>query len=575
MKRFSVAGDRSAFFSWLCFLRSDSRRFKEFIEIDMFTKYRVKSEYVTLAASALLCLLYNQKFWTTFISATGGWTMSGAALIGFSFIIIVILFNACLTLVSFRYMLKPVLVVLFLLTSIAAYFTDQYGATIDKSMMQNVLETDVREASELFSYSLATTVIFLGVVPAAIVIATKIDYGNWREGLARKFLIISVSCMALALFVFAFYKTLAPVFRQHRELRYLLAPTNYIQAINGVRKMKAARQGVVTPLGTDARKSSAWVQNPRKTVTLIILGETARAANFSLNGYARQTNPMLGQRSDLFNFTNVQSCGTATAVSVPCVFSSLGRENFTDEKAGSQQGLMAVLKYAQFSLLWRNNNSGCKGTCEGVEYEDLSIPEPGSSFCGTDECFDERLLAGLEKRIAAADSDLVVVLHQKGSHGPAYWRRYPAKFARFGPACQSTMFSECSTESIVSAYDNTVLYTDYVIDQAIRLLSEHREIDSSLIYFADHGESLGEKNLFLHGAPYVISPIEQRHVPLMVWMSDGFQKRINLDAACLTARRDTALSHDNIFHSILGMLQIQTKVYNPTLDLFAGCTHAR
>jgi lipid A ethanolaminephosphotransferase len=545
------------------------------IEIKMFTKYQIKSEYVTLAASAFLCLLYNQKFWSTFISATGGWTLSGATLILFSFLIIVILFNACLTVVSFRYILKPVLVVLFLLTSVASYFTDQYGATIDKGMMQNVFETDVREASELFSYSLVITVIFLGVLPAAIVMGMKIDFGTWRGGLARKFLIISMSCMALTLFVFAFYKTLAPTFRQHRELRYLLAPTNYIQAINGVRKMKAARKGRVTPLGTDARKSSTWAKSSRKTVTLIILGETARAANFSLNGYPRPTNPMLGQRSDLFNFTNVQSCGTATAVSVPCVFSSLGRKNFTDEKANSQQGLMAVLNYAQFSLLWRNNNSGCKGTCDGVEYEDLSMPGLGLSFCGTDECYDERLLVGLEKRIAAAKNDLVVVLHQKGSHGPAYWRRYPAKFARFGPVCQSAMFSECSTESIVAAYDNTVLYTDYVIDQAIKLLKENAEIDSSLVYFADHGESLGEKNMFLHGAPFVISPIEQRHVPLIVWMSDGLRERVGLDAACLTARRDTALSHDNIFHSILGMLHVQTTVYDPALDIFAGCTGAR
>lgn len=556
-------------------LKARARDQKDLIETMMFAKFEIKSELVTLAASALLCFLYNQKFWGTFISATGGWTISGATLIVSSFLIIVILFNACLTLVAFRYVLKPVLVTLFLLTSIASYFTDQYGATIDKGMMQNVLETDVREATELFSYSLVITVISLGVLPSAIVLGINVDYGSWRGGLARKFLILAMSAMALTLFIFAFYKTLAPAFRQHRELRYLLAPTNYIQAINGVRKLKAARRGPVTPLGTDARKTNDWVKSSRKSVTLIILGETARAANFSLNGYARQTNPMLSQRSDIFNFRNVQSCGTATAVSVPCVFSSLGRKNFTDEKASSQQGLMAVLNYAQFSILWRNNNSGCKGACDGVEYEDLSLPKPGVSFCGADDCYDERLLVDLEKRIAAAKNDLVVVLHQKGSHGPAYWRRYPAKFGRFGPVCQSAMFSECSTESIVAAYDNTVLYTDHVIDQAIKLLKENPDIDGSLVYFADHGESLGENNMFLHGAPFVISPVEQRHVPLIVWMSDSFQKRVNLNAACLDARRDDALSHDNIFHSILGMLQVQTKVYDRALDIFAGCTGAR
>lgn len=439
----------------------------------MFVKNRIKSEYVTLVASALLCLLYNQKFWATFVGATGGWTLSGTVVNIFSFLIVVILFNACLTLVSFRYILKPVLIVLFLLTSIASYFTDQYGATIDKSMMQNVFETDVREARELFSYSLVLTLICLGVLPSVLVLGTKIDYGTFSVGLVRKFLILVFSALATTIFIFSFYKTLAPAFRQHRELRYLLAPTNYIQAINGLRKMKAARRGMVVPHGTDARKNRAWVKSKRKSVTLIILGETARAANFSLNGYTRPTNPRLSQRDDLFNFTNVQSCGTATAVSVPCVFSSLGRENYSDEKAKSQQGLMAVLNYAQFSMLWRNNNSGCKGTCDGVEYEDLSVPAPSVDNCTTDECYDARLLVGLDQRIAAAENDLVIVLHQKGSHGPAYWRRYPEKFERFAPVYRSTMFNECSTESIVAAYDNTVLYTDYIIDQAIELLSKN------------------------------------------------------------------------------------------------------
>jgi lipid A ethanolaminephosphotransferase len=541
----------------------------------MLFKNEIRSELITLVASVMLCVLYNQRFWSTFIGATGGMTLASVAISFFSFLVIVLLFNAFLTLVSFRVLLKPMLVVLFMLTSISSYFTDQYGATIDKGMIQNVLETDPGEAAELFSFSLLATFILLGVLPAALVVAIKINYGTWRGAVARKLLILVCTAITLVLFVFTFYKTLAPTFRQHRELRYLLTPTNYIQAINGVRKLKALRRSAVIPLGTDAHKNESWAANPRKTVTLIILGETARASNFSLNGYIRQTNPLLSLRHDLFNFTNVQSCGTATAVSVPCVFSSLGRNNFSNEKANGQQGLLAVLNYAQFSLLWRNNNSGCKGACADVEYEDLSNPEPGMPLCNSEECYDERLLVGLEKRIAAANNDLVVVLHQKGSHGPAYWRRYPEKFTRFGPVCQSTMFSECSTESIVAAYDNTVVYTDYVVDQAIELLGRNPQVDSSLIYFADHGESLGEKNMFLHGAPFVISPIEQRHVPLMIWMSTGFKARVSLDAACLTSRRDSALSHDNIFHTVLGMLQVQTKVYDSKLDIFSGCTGAR
>jgi lipid A ethanolaminephosphotransferase len=529
-----------------------------------------------LIASTFLVAGYNFKFWQTFALATGGFSLSNLPLHLASFLLLVLVFNAALTLISFRFVFKPVLITLFLATSAASYFINQYGIVIDKSMIQNVLETDMREAAELLNWKMVLTVTLLGILPSLAVVRAKVHFRTTPRDLAIKLGTVTASLALAAILLVVFFKSLAPALREHRELRYLLTPTNYIQAVNGYLKLKWSRPLVVAPLGTDAIKGRAWAGTTRRTVTIIVVGETARAMNFSLNGYARDTNPLLSRQPDLINFSNVQSCGTATAVSVPCVFSALGRDNYSDALAHSQQGLLDVLSHANFDVLWRDNNSGCKGVCDRVQYEDVSVPTAGDPLCAGDECYDERLLRGLPELIRNATKDLVIVLHQKGSHGPAYAKRYPAGFKRFGPVCGTNELQKCSQEEIVAAYDNTILYTDYFLSKTIDLLrqsSGQDGVDTSLLYFSDHGESLGESNMYLHGAPYMVAPPEQVHVPFMLWMSERFSERFHIDRTCLAARSSQPFSHDNVFHSVLGMLNVNTAVFNPRLDLFGACTY--
>lgn len=537
---------------------------------------RVGAAQLTLAVSVLLAAVYNLKFWETFTLATGGLSFGNLPLHVAAFVLVVLIFNAFLTMASFRFVIKPVLIGLLVATSAASYFMDQYGVVIDKLMVQNVFETDIHEASELVSWRLAMMISALGILPSLLIARARIHFPQGARGLAVRLGTGAGSLALAALLLMLFFKSLAPALREHRELRYLLTPTNYVQAVHGYLRNRYSTPVVVAPLGTDAIKGRAWAGALRKTVTIIVVGETARAQNFSLNGYARETNPLLSQQAGLINFANVQSCGTATAVSVPCVFSALGREDYSDSKARRQEGMLDVLAHAGFTVLWRDNNSGCKGVCDRITYEDLSAPAPSDPLCEGGECFDERLLKGLPEMIRDARNDLVLVLHQKGSHGPAYSRRYPAKFGRFGPVCDAADFEKCSTESIAAAYDNTILYTDYFLSKTIDLLrdsSKQYGVDTSLIYFSDHGESLGENNLYLHGAPYMIAPPEQTHVPFMVWMSEGFSERFRIDRTCLNARRAQPFSHDNVFHSVLGMLNVNTAVFNPRLNLFSACTH--
>ena len=535
---------------------------------------RVDAPVLTLAVALLLASASNQTFWSTFTQATGGASLDRLPLLAGAFLMLVLFFNACLTMASFRYVAKPVLIALILTASAASYFMATYGIVIDKAMVQNVFETDAREAMELISWHLVATVCLLGVLPSLLIARARIHFPQGPKGLMQRFGIAAGSLALAALLLILCFKSLAPVLREHRELRFLLTPTNFIQATHGYLRKRLAASLVVAPLGRDAVKGATWTGQERRTLTVIVVGETARAANFSLNGYARETNPLLARQAGLINFSNVRSCGTATAVSVPCVFSALGRDGYSQSKATSQEGLLDVLTHAGFDVIWRDNNSGCKGVCARVKYEDLSKPAGPDSHCGAKECYDERLLEGLPELIRNSTRDLVIVLHQKGSHGPAYANRYPRAFSRFGPVCTSNRFEECSRESIQAAYDNTILYTDYFLSKTIDMLRDiagSGGLDTAMLYFSDHGESLGENNMYLHGAPYFLAPREQTDVPMMLWISPGFSERFRLDRRCLNERRRQPLSHDNVFHSVLGMLDVNTAVLNPRLDLFHSC----
>lgn len=533
----------------------------------------VHSDFLPLAAASFLVLAYNASFWKTFTAATGGFRVGNLPVYFGASLLLVMVFSGVLALVNYRGLFKPVLILLLLLSSVTAHFMSQYGMVVDASMVQNVVETDVREAGELFNWKLVQAVVLFGLIPSWLVWRLPVQYRSLPRSIMANGGLFGMSLLLAVGLLFLLFKSLAPAVREHRELRFMLTPTNVFQAANGYLKRKWATPTVIAPLGTDAAKGRLWsaAGANQRTVTIIVVGETARAMNFSLNGYGRETNPQLSQERSLVNFTNVSSCGTATAISVPCVFSDLTRNGYADDKARSREGLLDVLRHAGFEVVWRDNNSGCKGVCDRVRFEDLSQPVPGNPLCNEEECYDERLLEGVSEKIRNAGQDLVIVLHQKGSHGPAYWKRYPSGFGRFGPVCRTNELEQCSRDEITAAYDNSILYTDHFLAKTIALLKE-AGVPASMLYFSDHGESLGEKNMYLHGTPYIFSPEEQRKVPMMLWMSDSFSQRFHIDRNCLAARSGQPFSHDNVFHSTLGMLNVSTAVRNPKLDLFQPCS---
>jgi lipid A ethanolaminephosphotransferase len=210
-------------------------------------------------------------------------------------------------------------------------------------------------------------------------------------------------------------------------------------------------------------------------------------------------------------------------------------------------------------VLWRDNQSGCKGVCDGLPYQQS-------------EGFDEVLLDGMDRVLQDREDNLLVVMHQLGSHGPAYFKRYPPAFRRFEPECATDDLRRCDAQAIVNAYDNTLVYTDHVLGRLIDVLAAAQKThDTAMLYVSDHGESLGESGLYLHGVPYAIAPDVQKHVPFVLWLSPAFRDDVGVDEGCMRRRAQQAVSHDNLFHTLLGVFSVRTTAYDAGLDIFSGC----
>ncbi len=350
-----------------------------------------------------------------------------------------------------------------------------------------------------------------------------------------------------------------------------LNPSNSIAAVWSYYRHHQLDNLPLVRIGEDAHMAPQAHADGKKHLTILVVGETSRADNFSLGGYARETNPRLA-KDDVFYFPHTTSCGTATAISVPCMFSGMPRKDYNEQLASHQEGLLDILQRAGLSVLWNENDGGCKGVCNRVPHQNMTQRNlPGQCIDG--ECYDEVLFDGLDEYIRNLKQDGVIVIHTIGSHGPTYYHRYPPAFRRFTPTCDTNEIQTCSRQQLINTYDNSVLYVDYVVDKAIALLKAHQErFTTSLVYLSDHGESLGEDGVYLHGLPYHIAPDTQKHVPMLIWLSDAYQAQYGVDKSCMQTRaaRD-AYSQDNLFSTMLALAGVQTQAYHAADDILAPC----
>ncbi|MDM0011898.1 phosphoethanolamine--lipid A transferase [Variovorax sp. J22P168] len=487
---------------------------------------------------------------------------------------------ALLSLTAWTRWMKPLWFGIVLLAAGVQHYMLSYHVVMDPTMLANALQTDPAEVRDLLSWRLAFNLLWVCALPGWAIwrvrlLPQPLLSQAWRNGL----LLLAVAVVAAG-GAMVMNRQLAPLMRNNVGLRYMMNPVAslYSTASATIRPMfKHSRRLVPITAGTALGASYAAQSKP--PLFVLVVGETARADHFSLNGYARDTTPELAARQVL-SWRDVHSCGTNTLASVPCMFSPLGKLGYEVRK-DDYENLMDVLQASGLAVFWLDNQAGgCKGVCDRVPHASASDQlEDGvkAALCDGDECLDDVMLRNLDARLATLPAErrakgVVLVMHQMGSHGPAYSKRSSPDAKRFLPECTSNALAECSHSELMNAYDNSIAYTDRFLGKTIDWLkAQSGHYDPALLYLSDHGESLGEYGLFLHGLPYNFAPEVQKHVPMVSWMGDGMKARRRLSSACMTAGLDTPLTHDNLFHTVLGLMDVTTPSYKPALDALASC----
>ncbi len=530
----------------------------------------LRVETVALLASLFFALFCNQLLWAAMLGgydfAQGrSWVVAGAlfvALNALNFFILGLLLN--------RWTARPLLALLFVATAFAVHFMNRYHIYLDPTMLRNVWATDMHEAGDLMTWALIPSLLLYAGLPIWLLGRVRLRQEPLRRALPIRLGALLLALVAGGIAVFVVYQDLASQMRNHKEMRYLITPANYLYSLTRVSLGKAqASESVRVPVGADATLGAAWAGRPRPVVLVLVVGETVRAANWGLSGYARQTTPELAGEG-VINFASVTSCGSNTEVSLPCMFSAVGRRDYDETRINHSESLLDVAAHAGFRVVWVDNQSGCKGVCAGAE-EIRPTPADSPTLCDGERCLDGAMQKTLERLVADTPGNLLVVMHQMGNHGPAYSKRYPAAFRQYAPACEDADLTHCTPEAIVNAYDNAIRYTDHAVADNIRFLRGQKTHDAALVYVSDHGESLGENGLFLHGIPYAIAPALQTTVPMVMWISPDYAASFAVDPGCLGQRARAPASHDNLFHTVLGMLDVKTSVYEPALDISGAC----
>ncbi|MEN4690724.1 phosphoethanolamine transferase EptA [Pantoea agglomerans] len=480
--------------------------------------------------------------------------------------------NIVVTIASFLWLDRITIALFIFVSATAQYFIQHYGIILDRSMITNMVDTTPAESMALLTPKMIVVIFFTGIFMAVLAFwpAFKKSVPVWK-GVLERALSLVISVVLIAVIAMLFYKDYASLFRNNHELVKSLSPSNFIAASLSYYNHRERANLPLVKIGEDAHQPPHMLNGPKKNLTILVVGETSRAANFSLGGYSRPTNPLLAE-DDVVYFPDVSSCGTSTAVSVPCMFSNMPRKHYDDALASHQEGLLDIIQRAGLSVLWNENDAGCKGACDRVPNQDMTaLNLPG--MCIKGECYDEVLFHGLEEYIKQLQGNGLIVLHTIGSHGPTYNHRYPPAFRKFTPTCETKQIQECSQAQLINTYDNTILYADYIVDKAIELLKAHQEeFTTSLVYLSDHGESLGEKGVYLHGLPYAIAPEAQTRVPLLIWLSPDYQQRYAVDYKCLSQQATTQkYSQDNLFSTMLGITGVQTREYVSSDDIVATC----
>lgn len=445
------------------------------------------------------------------------------------------------------YFSKPLSILVILSTTLSIFFMSSYGIVIDSDMIRNVFKTDTKEVGDLLNIKLVLYVVFFGLLPTLLILFCKIEYFGFKTHLKHKLFLLSLGLILSFGFFLIQTKTLIPYFRSNSQARVYNAPFYQFYSVAKYLKQDFSKPPVFLTLSDNAK-----LTNPtKKKLLILVVGETARAANYSLGTYTRNSVNEYMEHEDITYFNRFFSCGTSTAISVPCMFSFNPKDAFKTSEF--QENVLDVLQNIGVNVVWLDNNYGsCQGVCKRL-----------NKVKQFDGGYDVVLFEEFVKDLPTLQGNNLYVLHLQGSHGPAYYKRYPENFRRFTPTCDTNELNKCTQEEIFNTYDNTLYYTDWILKELINIASKMNNYETALLYLSDHGESLGENGIYLHGMPYALAPQEQIHIPSIAYHNNA---AIN---AKLKQYKDFKLSHDNLTHSLLGFFNVEIPLYKESYDIFS------
>lgn len=503
-------------------------------------KRDIKVTHFVLIMSALNFLFFHFPFFKFAFSNLDINSFNGI-LLTVSLLILVMVFNAFafyLFLSISKYFGKFILVVTFLISSFAIYFVNTYNAIIDESMLNNVFNTKYSEASSFFSIKIIFYMLIFGVLPSIYIIKAKII----NEKIKKRLIRLSLAFLFILALVLANGSNWLWIDKNATKLGGLVMPWSY--TINSIRYMnhqhKRNKKEILLP--------DATIQNDKKSVVVLVIGESARSQNFSLYGYEKNTNPLLSQTPNLYHF-DATSCATYTTAALKCIL----EHKYSKEL---YEILPNYLNRNNVHVVWRTTNWGEPPIhIEKFQKRDALL----ENYTGENGQYDEILISGLKEEIMATDkSKTLIVLSTSTSHGPSYNKRYPAEFEVFKPVCTSVELANCTHDELINAYDNTIVYTDYLLHSIIQTLKEMEDYESSMIFVSDHGESLGEKNLYMHGVPMSIAPREQFEIPFIVWVSENSKQ----------LKPNKSVSQHHVFHSVMNFLSVESPIYDENMNIY-------
>ncbi|MBL4631665.1 MAG: phosphoethanolamine--lipid A transferase [Paraglaciecola sp.] len=448
---------------------------------------------------------------------------------------------------------KALVVGLLLIAAMVNYHAVVLGVLVDKGMIQNIVETNLDEAKDIINISLFYEIVFIAILPASLLLSVKIKPRTRLQTLGHQVTSMVAIMIMIPILIAPFSAQYTSFFRLHKPLRYY---TNPLFPVYSAFEFLASNITFANDVGfiTRAKNIQKTSTTIKPKLMIMVVGEAVRADHIALNGYPRDTTPNMSRQAGLVNFGNVSACGTSTAVSVPCMFSFSGRDDFDLSQAKNTQNVLDVLAHSGVKVSWRDNNSSSKGVANRLPYQSYRSSQ-SNTICDV-ECRDLGMLVNLQDYIDQHTQDTLIVLHQMGNHGPAYFKRYPKSFEFFTPSCQSAELSQCSQSEIINSYDNAIRYTDHFLAEIIELLQTNSaQYNTGMLYVSDHGESLGENGIYLHGLPYAFAPDSQIHVPIMSWFSAPY-----LDIEKTQTHKDQAYSHDAISSTLLSLFEVKANI---------------